>query len=31
MKKGDVEINGNKYFFNDGTVVELPEGALVNQ
>ena len=31
MKKGDVEINGNKYFFNDGTVVELPEGALVNR
>lgn len=29
MVTGWVEINGKWYFFNDGTIVDLPEGCLV--
>ena len=29
MVTGWVEINGKWYFFNDGTVADLPEGCIV--
>lgn len=31
MKKGQVEVDGTVYTFNDGTVADIPEGALINQ